>query len=148
MLSTFGFFMCPPTHPHARSAHTMISYYCIIHKYIVVLCIDEMYVCATDCTLVMHPLHYGFSPSNAYREQAAGCVLTSPPRSVDVKSYFQNGSYLIFCFALDFHSLCPHTLQHWVLALYGNYHVPGIYTCTNETTLVSIIHEIRSAGSW
>ena len=95
----------------------------------------------TDCTLVMHPLHYGTycSLHQMLTEQAAGCVLTSPPRSVMSKAIFRSvvnalHSYLIFCFALDFHSLCPHTLQHWVLALYGNYHVPGIHTCTNETT--------------
>ena len=123
-LSTFGLFMCPPTHMHG-SAHTMMSYYCIVQLYRALMkCLCHLKY--TDCTLVMHPLHYGTycSLHQMLTEQAAGCVLTSSPRSVDVKSYFQISceciafiADLLLCFGfpqpLSTHSTTLGTCSIW-----------------------------------
>ena len=92
----------------------------------------------TDCTLVIIMANIVLS-IKCLQKQAAGCVLTSSPRSVDVKSYFQISCECVAFIAdlLLYHSLCPHTLQHWVLAL------PYLHV-QMKPQLVSIIHEIRS----
>ena len=100
----------------------------------------------TDCTLV---LHYG-SLHQMLTEQAAGCVLTSSPRSVDVKSYFQISceciafiADLLLCFGFPQPSV--HTLYNTGYLLYMVIIMYQVYIHVRmKPQLVSIIHEIRS----
>ena len=103
----------------------------------------------TDCTLVMHPLHYGtdFSLHRMLTEQAEPfrmCV-DIIPRGVNVKSYFQISCECIafiadnlLCFGFP-QPLCmpTHCTTHGHLLYVGIHtynHAPGTYTCTSETT--------------
>ena len=102
LLSTFGLFMCPPTHVH-WSAHTMISYYCIVQIKYIVPCIDEMYVCATEIHWLYTCPSLWFSPSNAYRASSRMCVDIIPQKC--------------WCQKLFSDQLWMHCIHSWSFAL-------------------------------
>ena len=144
--------MCPPTHMHG-SAHTMISYYCIVQIKYIVPCIDEMYVCATEihwlytCDAPPSLWHILFSPSNAYRASSRMCVDIIHQKC--------------WCQKLFSDQLWMHCIHSWSFALLwiSTASVHTLYTTGYLLYMVIIMYQvyimyewnhnlIRSAGSW
>ena len=89
------------------------------------------------------------------KQNISGCVLTSSPRSVDVKSFFQISCVcfaliadLLLCFGFP-QPLSTHSYNTWVLApsipiIMYQVHIH----VRKKPQLVSIIHSMRSACSY